>query len=280
MSRPVFKEQLWKSALRVILVSVNVFVLLLCLAVFATGLWARLSEESYVGITGKASLTRMALAVAAVGLCASLVALLGILGALLLKSILGQVVLSVYAVVLIFLIVTEVAAGVAAIQYRDGLEERIENSTNHSLYTTYSNPYNTSNDWNKWDRFQQNQMCCGAENYTEFFSIFQEDVVPRSCCTYAAKRRRQCTGLYKSVTPEDVTDIHTKPCLSVIVPELRETMLTLAIVAIVIGSFQALGVVFSAIMIYAAVRGGGEKNTQSYQKLWKRTRGSSEYYST
>ena len=276
MRRPVFKEQLVNTALRFILVSVNVFVLLLCLAVFVTGLWGRLTEESYVSITGESSLTESSLALAGIGICASLLALLGIVGGLLLKSILGRVVLSVYAFVLLFLIVAEVSAGIAAIEYKDNLEENIHNSTIESLINTYSD--NASN-WASWDSFQQHKMCCGAVNYTDYFTIFWEDVVPDACCTPAAEEGGRCSNRSKSVTTKaDVADIYTQPCLDVLVPPLQKKMLVLAVVGISLGVCQLSGVVFSAIAIFAEVR-EENKRDKFYQKMRQRTRGSSEYYS-
>jgi hypothetical protein len=275
MSRPVFKEQLVNTALRFILVSINVFVLLLCLAVFVTGLWGRLTEENYVSITGASSLTESSLALAAMGVCVSLLALLGILGGLLLKSILGRVLLSVYAFVLLFLIVGEISAGVAAIRYRDDLEERIENSAIKSLNNTYSD---NASDWNMWDHFQQQKMCCGAVNYSEYFAIFMDNDVPNSCCTPAAITAGHCSGRFISVTPANVTDIFTQPCLDVMVPSLQKTMLVLAVVSITLAVFQVSGVVLSAIAIYAEVR-REDKKSKSYQKMRQRTRGSSQYYS-
>ena len=284
MARPFFKDQLRAGLLRVLLVTVNVIVLLLCLAVFVTGLWARFFEGSYAAITGDPNLTRTSISVAVVGLCASLLALLGIVGAFLLKSILGRVVLSVYAFVLLFVIVAEVATGVAAIKSRDDLLSKITDSTVHSLNTTYhdtvnnNNTGNTSSSANTWDKFQRKYMCCGAQNYSDFFPIFPQDEVPRSCCTHAAKKNGQCPDPFKAIsTPDDIDDIYTRPCLDVVAPKLREAMLVLAVVAIAIGISQSSGIVFSALMIYVTVRREGKM--QSYQKLKRRTR-SSSYYST
>lgn len=267
MSRLIFKQQIWKVAFQVILVSVNVFVLLLCLGVFVTGLITRLSEQTYKIVTGEASLTESSLSSAAVGVCAALLALVGILGSFILKSIVGRVVVSVYAFVLLFLIVTEVAAGGSAIQYRNSLEgEKFRKNTTNSLNHTYSK----SNDSNEWDHFQRKYSCCGAVNYTDFFSIFNETVVPRACCTHAARIKGRCSHKWKSVTSDDLDDIHTKPCLDVIVPELKEKLLNLAIVIIVLSSFQISGVVLSTIAIYCAVR-EDEQKANSYQKLHRQT---------
>lgn len=273
----MFKQQVWKSALRVSLVSVNVFVLLLCLGVFVTGLWTRLSEQTYLLVTGEPTITDTSLSAAVVGVCAALLALVGIVGSFILKSILGRVVLSMYAFVLLFLIMTQVAAGVAAIEHRNNLKNGTEdfvkmmNDTIMSLQITYSESYNTTN---KWDRFQMKHLCCGAKNYTDFYPIFNEDVVPSSCCTHDARTEGRCSK--EDIATHDLDDIHTKPCMDVIVPELKELWLNLAIVAIVLSVSQASGVVFSAIAIYFAVREEDHK-AHSYQKLRKHRRTSNVY---
>ena len=274
MSRPKLKGELWSAALRIILVSVNVFVLLLCLAVFVTGLWGRLEERSYVEVTGELSLTRTSLSVAAVGACASLLTLAGILGSVLLRSIWGRIVLSVYAFVLLFLIVAEVASGVAAIQYRDNLENRIARDTLQSLNETYSDLTNTS--WNHWDRFQADRECCGARNYSDYFDLFNETVVPRSCCTVAAKHNGECP---KKFNPPLMDDIYTRPCLDVIASSLRAVMLELAVVSIAIGISQVVGIVVSATAIFGTVF-WEERKSHSYKRLKSRTRESSEYSTT
>ena len=284
MSGPKLKGELWSAVLRVVLVSVNLFVLLLCLAVFVTGLWGRLVERTYLELSGEASLTRTSLAVAVVGACTALLTLLGILGSLLLKSIWGRVVLSVYAFVLVFMVVAEVAAGVAAIQYRNNLETwrksgtKAENSTFDSLKRAYSDLNDTR--WNEWDRFQSHMKCCGALNYSDYRRIFSEYVVPRSCCTHSAKHTGRCPHRLKSLNETDaVEDIHTEPCLDVIVDNLHTVMLELAIVVIVIGASQIVGVVASAIAIFATAR-SEERKSHSYKRLQQTTKESSEYCST
>lgn len=274
MPKLIFRKQLWTTGARVVLVVTNVIVLLLCLAVFVTGLWARLSESSYLAITDHPSLTRTSVSVAVVGLCAVLLAVIGIIGALLLKSILGRVVLSVYAFVLVFLIATELAAGIAAIVSRGDLKESIKDSTNSSLYDHW---YNHSNSSETWDHFQQRYECCGALNYTDYFSIFNDTVVPSSCCTSEAIDHGECADTIKFVSSGDLHEIYTQPCVDVVARKLRVKMLVLAVVAIVIGVLQSTGVVVSGIAIYVASR--YEEKTFSYKKLKHRAR-SSGYQST
>ena len=273
MPRPVLKEQLREKVLWISLVSVNVFVFVLCVFVFVTGLWARYSLEAYVDVTGTPSLTRTPLAVAAIGICCSLLTLLGILGSVLLKSMLCRVVLSVYAFVLLFMIVSDLAAGIAAMKYRSELESNIKNNTHQSLNHTYDYNYTS---WNDWDSFQRSKKCCGASNYRNFFDIFNTTAVPRSCCTATARHSGQCPDMLKYLdSAEDYKDIHTESCLDVIVPHVQAVLLVLAVIAIVIGVAQVSGVIFSAVVIFSVVRSGNKK-TYSYRKLERSSRTSSE----
>ena len=274
MPKPIFREQLWTTSLRVVLVITNVIVLLLCLAVFVTGLWVRLSESSYLAIADHPSLTRTSVSVAVVGLCAVVLGVIGIIGALLLKSILGRVVLSVYAFVLVFLIATELATGITAIVSRGNLKESISDSTNSSLYDHW---YNHSNGSEAWDQFQKHYECCGALNYSDYFRIFNDTVVPQSCCTSTAIEGGECADTVEFVSPDDLHDIYTQPCVDVVARKLRAKMLVLAIVAIAVGVLQSTGVVVSGIAIYVASR--YEEKMFSYKKLKHRAR-SSGYHST
>ena len=267
----LLRKQVLKRSLRALLVSVNVVVSLLCLAVFVTGLWGQLYEDNYVGITDNPSLKRTAMAVAVAGLCALLLSLLGIVGALLLKSILGQVVLSVYAFVLVFLIVVEIAAGTAAITSRNDLRHRITKDTISFLQNGYNE---SASERNEWDRFQLHHKCCGANNYTDYFEIFNDTEVPRSCCTAKARRDGKCSLDTIFVTPGNEGDIYTQPCLDIVILKLQGVMLVLAVVAIAIGTSQIAGVIMSTVMIFAK-----ERKTHSYQKL-KHQPGSHGHYST
>jgi hypothetical protein len=274
MSRPKLKGELWSVALRILLVSVNVFVFLLCLAVFVTGVWGRVVEKNYLDVTGEPTITRTSLSVAVVGACASLLTLMGILGSVLYQSIWGRMVLSVYAFVLPFVIVAEVAAGVAAIQYRNSLESRTTIDTVKSLNSTYAEGNETS--WNHWDQFQTDMECCGARNYTDYYDWFGQNIVPRSCCTNSARRNGQCPNYSNAL---NLADIHSKPCLDVIVPHLKTVMLEIAIVAIAIGAAQIVGIVASAIAIlWTAFL--EERKTRSYKRLDQRTSESSDYSAT
>ena len=278
MSKPVLKGQLWSTFLRVAFVLVNVLVLLVCLAVFATGLWARLYEGSYLGVTGELTLTRTALALAVVGMFATCLSVLGIFGGFIMTTIMGRIVLAMYLFNLLLLIVSEVAVGAAALQYRHDLEEKIENSTLDSLNSMYPDPVSNTS-WNQWDRFQKSMMCCGATNYSDFFPIFEEEVVPRSCCTTEARELGQCQNPKPVDTPGDVADIYTTPCLDVVVDHLRMTMVVLAVVAITVSFLQFCAIVVSTLAIIANVY-MQDRNQHSYRKLHRQARGSSIYLST
>ena len=274
MSRPKLKGELWSVALRILLVSVNVFVFLLCLAVFVTGVWGRLVEKSYLDVTGQPTITRTSLSVAVVGASASLLTLVGILGSVLFTSIWGRIILSVYAFVLPFLIVAEVAAGVAAIQYRDNLESRTVNDTVDSLNSAYADGLSTT--WNHWDQFQSSKGCCGAKSYKDYHALLNRSYVPGSCCTNSARRSGDCPNEFN---PLNLTDIHTTPCLDVIVSHLRTVMLEIAVVAIAIGAAQVVGIVASAVAILGTAF-VEERKTRSYKRLNQRTRESSDYSAT
>ena len=271
MPKPVLKEQLWGKALWITLISVNVFVLLLCLGVTITGLWARFSVEPFVSITGQASITRTCLAVAVVGVCSSLLTLFGILGSFIFSSIPGRILLTVYAFVLLFLIAVEVGAGNAAMKFGNNVESGIQHNTVRSLNQSYADLYNTS--WNKWDNFQQDMECCGAQNYTDFFKLFNHTtVVPRSCCTATAKSNGTCSKNFSNAT---IADIHTKPCLDVISSHLRPVYMVLAITTIIISALQISGIVLSTLAVFSVVL-TEDKRTYSYQKLSRGSRASSE----
>ena len=277
MSKPKLKGELLSMALRILLVAVNVFVLLLCLAVVATGVWGRVVERSYLDVTGE-TITRTSLSVAVVGACTTLLTLMGILGSVLFHSIWGRIILSVYSFVLAFMIVAEVAAGVGAIGYRDSMDST-DSTFASDIFNSLNQTYlglNDNSSWNHWDRFQADRECCGARNYSDYFEILNETVIPDSCCTASARHDNLCPN---RLNYANIDYIYTEPCLDVIVPYLQKVMLKIAIVAIVIGIAQVIGIIASVIAIMGTAL-WEEKKTGSYKRLQQRTRESSDYSAT
>ena len=272
MYQTVFRDWLSMVGGRVVVVAVNVIVLVLCLVVFGTGLWARLSEATLLDITEYPALTRTSVAVALVGLCAFLLSIVGIAGALLLKSLIGRIVLSVYAFVLVFLITTEIAAGVAAIESRNGwTKHQIANSTVDSLCRHWSNHSYSA----VWARFQRKNKCCGAKSFEDYYDIFNYTEVPRSCCTSAAVKSGHCNEDFVYVPPSNASGIHTHPCVDEIIDKLWYKMLVLAVVTIVISVVQSTGTIASTIVIFIASR--DREKTYSYRKLKHRSRSSGSH---
>lgn len=251
-------------------ICVSIVVLLFGLAVSAVGVWALLSERSYFGITeGDTDLTRLPVSMIVAGGFVALLAVLGILGGIFTKHMSGSILLAVFAFVLVLLIVSEIGAGAAAIQFRQDIKDIYVESAFRSLmkYTDSSNATNTAK---LWDEFQEKHSCCGAANFTSYREVFDNNTVPRSCCVNATNLEL-CDEVRMNVTEQTASGvIFTMGCPEAVVEELKNRLIALAVVAIVVGSSQFVGVLMACCLAYVSSK-VEENKSYTYNRLIQET---------
>ena len=253
------------------LVCVSVVVLLFGLAVSAVGVWALQSQKSYFVITdGNTELTRLPVSMIVAGIFVSLLAVLGVLGGIFTKTMSGSILLAVFSFVLVLLIVSEIGAGAAAIQFREEIEERYIESALLSLMYYEGSRNDSSNTAEEWDNFQEKHSCCGARNFTSYREVFYNNTVPRSCCINTTDLPK-CDEARRNVTAETAGgSIFTLGCPEAVVKQLKDNLISLAVVAIVIGSAQFIGVAMACCVAYVSSK-VEENKSYTYNRLVQET---------
>lgn len=256
--------------MQVALVFVSILVLLFGLAVSAVGLWALQSQKSYFAITdGDTDLTRLPFSMIVAGIFVSLLAVLGLLGGIFTKTMSGGILLAVFSFVLVLLIISEIGAGAAAIQFREEIKETYIESALRSLMF-YEDLHNSTNTAEEWNKFQTIHCCCGARNFTSYREVFDNNTVPRSCCINSTDIV-QCDDVRMNVTAQTAKGfIHMLGCPETVVEELRKNLISLAVVAIVIGSAQFIGVAMACCVAYVSSK-VEERKSYTYNRLIQET---------
>lgn len=258
-------NQLWKYCLQVLLLVANVVVLVFGLSVLTVGLWAMLSEQQYYVISdGDPELTRLPISLTVLGVFVSILSAMGVVGSILVGNFCGRILLWMYAFVLAFVIMSELAAGGAAIRFQSQLREKFIESATDSLMLYNANGTNTSKVWNM---FQRNQKCCGSENYTSYRSVFGSNEVPASCCNMSKITETNCDTIRLNVTSNTDDDIYSRGCPDAVLEILKQNLVTIAVAIIVMCVGQVLGIIVSCIVIYVNSRLNQSTKSYAYERL-------------
>ena len=245
----------------------NAAVLLFGLTVTAIGVWAFLQERSYFSISdGDPELTRLPLSLILVGMFVCLLSLLGMFGALLIRTIGGRIFVGTYAFVLALVILSQFGSGATAIRFRGRLEEVFVNSSSIELLH-----YGEAAVQQRWDRFQTEHKCCGSEGYFSYEAVFHNNTVPASCCAANLTGEESCEEVRENVTAEDVMEkkIYGRGCPEAVLGVLMVHLNVLAAAALVFGVAQTSGIVVATVALFLVTR-KGKSGGRGYTRL-KRT---------
>jgi hypothetical protein len=108
------------------------------------------------------------------GVVATIVAVLGIIGAIALNRFL----LGLFAIVITVFIILELVSGILGFVYRN----EVESTVNRNARSAIEKYLNESDARNTIDTIQKDFECCGWENYTDWEDYFEtEHAFPSSC---------------------------------------------------------------------------------------------------
>ena len=259
-------KQFWKYCMQILLIAANFVVLLFGLSVLCVGLWALLSEQQYYVISdGDPEFTRIPISLIVVGTFVSILALLGVVGGIFSGNFCGRILLGMYAFVLALLIVSELGAGVAAINFRNELRDMFIESAENSLILYNAN--STSNTSEIWDEFQQTWKCCGDENYTSYRLVFGNNTVPQSCCNLANVEVSTCQKDRLNVTDNSNGVIYSTGCPDAVIETLKHNCISVAVIIIMLSIAQVFGIVTSVVVIYLNSRLDQSTKSYAYRSL-------------
>jgi hypothetical protein len=244
-----------------------VVILLFGLSVSAIGFWGYTSQQEYLDITERnPDLTRLPISMMVTGGFVAALGLVGALGSLFSRTITGQILLGMFAFVLVLIIVSEVGAGASAIRLQFNLESVFLDTALESQ-TNYINSNETAE---RWDDFQRKHKCCGATGYEDdvppYYHVFENVSVPMSCCKSGVE------DMDCEVHSDNATEyreyINDLGCSSVAVDGITGIMTAIAIVTIVTSTAQLPPVFLAVVVAYMSSKLDNEKNTNySYNKL-------------
>ena len=259
-----FTERCVKFILPAILFFTNLAVLLFGLTILVVGLWSFLHERKYFTISdGDPELTRLPVSMIMVGMFVSVLSLLGMFGAVLIRTIGGRIFVGTYAFVLALVIVSEIGNGAAAVKFKGQIEQVFIASSTNSLKL-----YNTSKSTREhWDKYQTTYKCCGSYNYTAYRSVFGNWSVPHSCC------RPNVTDCDVTNATKDTTQIFTRGCPHAVIHDLEGDLDSLTAISFVFGLAQISGIVVASVTLIVVTRGdkSGSKSKRGYSRLQRLT---------
>lgn len=240
----------------------NAVVFLFGLTVVAVGLWAFLEERGYFSISdGDPELTRLPVSMILVGLFVCILSLLGMFGALLIRTIGGRIFIGTYAFVLALVIVSEVGNGVTAVRFKGRIENVFINSSDKYLKRYDEDP--TAKE--RWNHFQTTHHCCGSSGYSSYLDVLNQ-TVPASCC-FEELSERDCDAARENVTAQNPSKgIYTRGCPEAVLGDLLQQLDALAAVSLVFGIAQSVAIVVAAVTLFLVTQ-EGKTSLHGYARL-------------
>ncbi|KAH9498605.1 cd63 antigen [Bulinus truncatus] len=140
-----------------------------------------------------------------------------------------------FAVFLGIIFVLEIAAGIAGFVLRDDIEKEIGTVLKNSVV----NYRNVSGIGKAWDTLQSDFQCCGANNYTDWNTTFENNTLPRSCCEGSPL---SCSTLEK---------FYNAPCVPAFESWLKDKVAIIGGVGIGLAFVQVVGILFACCLARA-----------------------------
>ncbi|XP_010563405.1 CD63 antigen [Haliaeetus albicilla] len=152
-----------------------------------------------------------------------------------------------FAVLLSIIFLVEIAAAIAGYVFKD----KVRSVLDEGLWAAMRKYGEDKPLTEAVDELQSDFGCCGANNYTDWFTIERfrvNNTVPRSCC------RINTTSC--NIHPSPAT-IYEKGCLQSIEAWMKKNILIVAAVALGIAFFEILGIIFACCLM-KGIRSGYE----------------------
>jgi len=155
-----------------------------------------------------------------------------------------------YGTILFFILIAQVAAGIAAFALKGDLENEITKNMNKGLGNYRAEGYEGVT--TTWDLVQKNLHCCGVQNYGDWknVTLFENGGVPDSCCK--AGEIEGC-GKGPDVDPET---IFSEGCFTLFNAEFNDNLTIVGAVALGIAVGEIIAIAFSCCLGKRVGRGG------------------------
>lgn len=208
------------------------------IAILTIGAIVKANEPTYSSLTGK-DVFGVSVLLIVVGVFVAAITFFGCCGAI--RE--SRCMLLTFAGLLCLIFVMEFAAGIAAFVYRDDIAAEAEKQLDKSMKEY--NATNPNDVTKEWDTMQKNLHCCGAHNYTDWYthSIIPNGSVPISCCMNISVNCGDDKA--KQTSP---TGIYQQGCVKKLSEEISSKAVIIGGIGIGIAFIQILGIIFACCL--------------------------------
>lgn len=232
----------------------NVLVGLFGVGVLILGVVTRVGDSMYLDIsndqTDKGILMISSLLIT-LGVFVVVVAAVGAVGAIFASMLCGRVLLGMYATILSFLVVCELAAGITAAVKR----KEVEGAFQHAINDTFMHTSVDDIVYISWVNFQEKFSCCGVNGYADWVQS-QNLTIPTSCCR--AQGSIACRNA--TIEPTKYTSaLWSRGCSDVVITWLKSSLGSIAAAAMLFAFLQVIGAIVSC---FVAIYKGTENKYQ------------------
>lgn len=260
-----------KTCMKYILFVINFLFFVLGVAAFALGIWALVDKNKMnvltkVGADGSnfdvvGLLESAAIVLLVSGACIMVMGFLGCWGAF--KQ--SQCLLCLYAIVLVFIVILELAAIIIAATFQGRVTSELKDFLKKNINETYEGDIKTSEEFSLGlDYAQVYFHCCGVDSYTEFAGATKWKAgsgknltVPLTCCVlkdddaYLKDQNAEPKNPNCPTTPTSMDSYKDSPCWSSIESYLKDRISVVIGIAAGILVLEIICIVFACCIISA-----------------------------
>lgn len=205
------------------------------------GTWTLINFGDYITLSESVPYATGPKVMIAAGVLIAVISFLGCCGAW--KE--NKCMLIIFFIFLLIILGLEIAAAVMGYQHRDKLDDQLDKDVTRELKSHYGEE-GSDGVTKAFDNLQQNEECCGWNNYTEWFSSKKfngSHSVPTSCCK-AEKDNSSC-----GKAPINLDNIYQDPCKQKLEKLVKEKLYYIGAVGVTVVVIQILGMIFALVLI-------------------------------
>ncbi|XP_071956874.1 CD151 antigen-like [Antedon mediterranea] len=215
--------------------------------ILGLGIWIKVYESEYRDLLGSDNIQAITALMIATGSAVFGIGFCGCCGAWKERPIF----LKIYFVLVIVIIITEFVAGIMALVYRDDVLQDITTAMNKQITEEYGQSTAITN---SVDNLQEELLCCGASNYTDYADSNNWDeepgeAVPKSCCKKPPSD--DCNNGNSKGDPSVPGFIYEQGCVEKMNNWISDNLTVLGGVCLGLLGVQILALMFSCCLIRA-----------------------------
>jgi len=236
-------ENCCESIVKYFMVLCNILFALAGIILIGFGAYAQIAAKDYLNFLGD-NYVNTPIFIIILGGVIFAIALFGCCGAW--KE--NRCLIYTYGTILFFILIAQIAAGIAAFALRGPLESEITKNMEKGQLNYGVQGYEGVT--TTWDLVQINLHCCGVNSFADWVNVtHMEGAVPDSCCKGGQKE-----GCGKAGFQED--DIYTEGCYKLFSDEFNGNLLIVGAVALGIAVGEIIAIAFSCCLGKSIGRGG------------------------